>query len=133
MYKRQIYTQDGTGSTTTVVRSLFEANSSKSGGAIRSNSPSFWITNSTFAGNTAIIGGALNSRTGAMTVVNSTFAGNLASSNQQTMLAETVQGASLTVRNSILWTPDDNGSPVDCAGVADGGGNVQWYLSLIHI
>ena len=109
------------------MRSLFEENSSKSGGAIRSNSDSFWITNSTFVGNSALGGGALNSRTGAMTVVNSTFAGNLASVDQQTMLAETVQGASLIVRNSIIWTPDTNDSFLDCDGVSDGGGNVQWY------
>ena len=84
-------------------------------------------TNSTFVGNSAMNGGAIGARTGAMTVGNSTFAGNLASSTQQTMLAETAQGGSLTVRNSILWTPDDNASSADCTGVSDGGGNVQWY------
>ena len=84
------YTNDGGFSTTsTIVRSTFTQNESLSGGAIRSNSDSFFITNSTFVGNLAINGGAINARLGVMTIYNSTLALNEASGADDSLSVET--------------------------------------------
>lgn len=117
-----IYSNQGVpGAITTVVRSTFVANDSKTGGAIRSNSDTFFITNSTFSGNSAINGGAINNRLGTMHIYNSTFANNAASGSADSISVET---ASTTVYNSILVGSDAD----NCAGaLADGGGNVDWY------
>ena len=121
-----IFNKSGTMS---LIRTLLAINTAgNNGGAIAIEQGALSIGNTTISGNFASNGGgAIFNKAGTLTITNSTIFDNNAALGASALMNST--GGQLTIKNSIVANKLLlGGLPIDdnCAGVADGGNNLQF-------